>query len=79
MANASRATCEWAQAYYERKRQEGHSHASALRCLGKRWLKILWRLWQDGTKYDESVHVENLRRRGSFTAAALTPKESPTA
>lgn len=78
-ANASRATCEWAQAYYERKRQEGHSHASALRCLGKRWLKILWRLWQDGTKYDESVHVENLRRRGSFTAAALTPKESPTA
>lgn len=46
-ANASRATCGWAQAYYEQKRAQGHSHARALRCLGKRWLKILWRLWQN--------------------------------
>ncbi len=78
-ANASRATCEWAQAYYERKRQEGHSHASALRCLAKRWLKILWRMWQNGEKYDESAHLENLRRRGSLTAAALKLNESPMA
>jgi transposase len=45
-ANSSRMTCSWAQSYYQIKRGEGHSHASALRCLGKRWLKILWRLWQ---------------------------------
>jgi transposase len=70
-ANASRATCEWAQAYYERKRKEGQSHAAALRCLGKRWLKILWTMWQHGQKYDESMHLETLRRRGSLTAAAL--------
>ena len=77
-ANASRATCEWAQAYYERKRQEGQSHASALRCLGKRWLKILWRLWQHGQKYDEAVHLKNLQRRGSQTAAALAARVKPT-
>jgi transposase len=64
-ANASRKTCEWAQAYYQHKRDQGHSHASALRCLGKRWLKILWRLWLDGQVYDESKHLKNLQRHGS--------------
>ena len=64
-ANASRKTCAWAQAYYEQKREEGHNHASALRCLGKRWLKILWRLWQSKERYDESKHLRSLERRGA--------------
>src|SRR5207248_816714 len=63
--NASRKKCAWAQAYYQRKREEGHSHASALRCLGKRWLKILWRLWVDRKPYDEKVYLTSLQRRGS--------------
>jgi len=33
-ADESRRTCAWAQAYYQAKRAQGHSHASALRCLG---------------------------------------------
>jgi hypothetical protein len=65
-ANASRKTCDWAQTYYEVKRAQGHTHASALRCLGKRWLKILWRMWQQHTAYDETKHCKNLERRGSF-------------
>jgi transposase len=77
-ANASRATCEWAQTYYARKRSEGHSHASALRCLGKRWLKILWALWQYGQKYDEKVHLDNLQRTNSATAATLAAKPAAT-
>jgi hypothetical protein len=44
-ADASRKKCAWSRASYERQRGEGHRHASALRCLGKRWLKNLWRLW----------------------------------
>jgi len=77
-ANGSRATCAWAQACYEQKRAEGQSHASALRCLGKRWLKILWRLWQNRERYDESKHLQSLERRGSkvwakLQAAAVTP------
>jgi len=62
-ANASRRRCAWAQAYYAYKRAQGQSHAGALRCLGKRWLKILWRLWVDHKSYDEAVHEANLRRR----------------
>jgi transposase len=65
--NGSRLTCAWAQAYYQTKRDEGHSHASALRCLGKRWLKILWRLWQNNEAYDEAKYLAQLQRRGSLT------------
>src|SRR5690348_2412312 len=35
------SACAWAQAYYQRHRAAGQSHACALRCLGQRWLKIL--------------------------------------
>jgi transposase len=64
-ADQSRRYCRWAQIYYQTKREEGHSHASALRCLGKRWLKILWRLWQDRQTYDEARHIESLKNHGS--------------
>ena len=76
-ANASRATCPWAQAYYEQKREEGHSHASALRCLGKRWLKILWRLWQNKEPYDESKHLRSLERRGAKVWEMIKPALVP--
>ena len=61
----SRHYCRWTQIYYQTKRQEGHSHAVALRCLGKRWLKILWRLWQDRQSYDEARHILSLKNHGS--------------
>jgi transposase len=66
-AGCSLLTCLWARAYYQFKRQEGHSHASALRCLGKRWLKILWRLWQTKQPYDEQKYLEQLKRRDALT------------
>ena len=62
----TRKTCAWAQADSQAKREAGHSHASALRCLGKRWLKLLWRLWQDRVSYPESKYLESLRQHGSF-------------
>jgi transposase len=79
-ANCSRKESGWAQAYYARKRQDGMSHAAALRCLGKRWLKILWRMWQDRQRYNASVHEQSLRDHGSWvlermiqTSATATP------
>ena len=70
-ANSSRLTCDWAAAYYQHKRTQGHSHASALRCLGKRWLKILWRLWQEQRLYDASVHEQSLKDHGSWVSPLL--------
>jgi hypothetical protein len=70
-ADLSRHTCLWAQTYYATKRKQGHSHASALRCLGKRWLKVLWRMWQARTAYNESIHLQSLQDHGSFVAKLL--------
>jgi hypothetical protein len=70
-ADCSRKKSAWAQAYYQGKRQQGHDHASALRCLGKRWLKVLWRLWQDGQKYDATRHEQSLKAHGSWVQARL--------
>lgn len=64
--NLSRDTCAWAQAYYQHKREQGMSHACALRCLGQRWLKILWKMWQTRTSYDEALHTCNQVRHGSW-------------
>lgn len=71
-ADCSRKKSAWAQAYYARKREQGMSHAAALRCLGKRWLKILWRLWTDRQTYDETRHQENQKQHGSWVSALLS-------
>ena len=65
-ANASRPRCAWAQIYYQQKRNQGKSHACALRCLGQRWLKILWRMLREGRPYDEALHTRNQVLHGSW-------------
>jgi transposase len=65
-ADKSRARCAWAAVYYEALRQRGMTHAQALRCLGQRWLKIIWKMWQTGTAYDEALHLRNQTAHGSW-------------
>jgi hypothetical protein len=65
-ANQSRRDCVWAQTYYLEQRKRGKSHACALRCLGQRWLKILWKMWQENTPYDETRHTRNQVQHGSW-------------
>ncbi len=65
-ADMSRHTCAWAQAYYQAHRDKDQSHACALRCLGQRWLKILWAMWQAGTTYDGELHARNQQKHGSW-------------
>jgi transposase len=63
-ADLSRPACDWAREYYRRHRDRGQSHACALRCLGQRWLRILWAMWQRRTTYDEARHLADQRRYG---------------
>jgi transposase len=71
-ANLSRAKCPWAEAYYQKKRKEGQSHACALRCLGQRWLKILWKMWQTKVPYDAELHQGNQLKHGSWVIGLLS-------
>jgi transposase len=68
-ADLSRAKCVWADTYYQHKRQQGMTHARALRCLGHRWLKILWKMWVTRTPYNEAYHTRNQVRHGSWVVA----------
>lgn len=71
-ADLSRSACAWAQAYYERHRDRGQSHACALRCLGQRWLKILWTMWQRRTSYDDDRRSADRQRFGAATPLVTT-------
>jgi len=65
-ANLSRQSCAWAAVYYDQLRERGKSHSCALRCLGQRWLKILWKMWQNRTRYDAELHTRNQLKHGSW-------------
>jgi transposase len=65
-ADHSRLNCGWAQTYYKAARERGKSHACALRCLGQRWLKILWKMWQTRTLYNAELHAQNQLAHGSW-------------
>lgn len=75
-ADRSRLKCAWAEAYYQAHRRRGQSHACALRCLGQRWVKILWKMWQSNTPYDEARHLQNQRKHGSPFTPALSSKNA---
>ena len=47
---------EWSGDIYRQARAAGQAHHRALRGLGARWTRILWRCWQDHTTYNPVVH-----------------------
>jgi transposase len=73
-AACSLRVCPWAGVYYKQKRAEGKSHACALRCLGQRLLKILWRMLETRRPYDADLHSRNQQAHGSWVLQLMTPK-----
>jgi transposase len=55
----------WAQVYYQQQRDKGKAHQAAVRALAFKWIRILYRCWQDRTPYNESVYLQALNSRGS--------------
>ena len=64
-AFCSTSYCQWARAFYDKAKQQGDSHALALRKLGAKWLKIIYRMWQTGEKYNEAQYLNALIKHGS--------------
>jgi transposase len=61
-----RRASAWGQTYYQQKRREGMTHACALRCLGQRLLKILFRMLVTKERYDAELHARNQQKHGSW-------------
>lgn len=60
-------TSPWARAAYDQARARKQPHHRALRGLGARWMRVLWRAWTDGVPYEEARHLKT--DRGATTAA----------
>ena len=63
----------WAKTFYRTQRARGKSHHAAIRALAFKWIRILWRCWQDRTPYDDARYVRALARHGSPLTPALAP------
>lgn len=56
-ANNSRRESAWAADLYQRARGRGCRHPHAIRILGRAWLRVLWRAWQDRKTYNPVIHT----------------------
>ncbi|MGB8384057.1 MAG: IS110 family transposase [Dermatophilaceae bacterium] len=52
---------DWAKQAYDAARERRHGKYRALRGIGARWMRILWRCWIDGTAYDADRHLKKGR------------------
>lgn len=77
-ADCFRKATAWGQTYYEKKRHQGMSHACALRCLGQRLLKIVFKMITDKKPYDAELHARNQQKHGSWVLQLLDQKPAPT-
>ena len=63
--------CSWARAYYDMKRDSGKGHHAAVRALAYKWIRIIFRCWQDRVPYDDRLYVSALHNKGSEVAAFM--------
>jgi transposase len=60
LADATRHWHPWAADRYAtaraRARARGHDHQRAIRTLGRAWIRVIWRCWQDHAPYDPARH-----------------------
>jgi transposase len=61
LADSTRHWHPWAKEVYRRARARGQDHPHAIRTLGRAWIRILWRCWQDGVPYDATLHGNSHR------------------
>lgn len=52
----SRHASPWAARIYANAIARGKRHPHAVRILGRAWVRVIWRMWQDGKPYDVSKH-----------------------
>lgn len=78
-AAQSRLKSPWAKAYYQQMRDKGVDHHPAVRALAFKWIRIMFRCWQERTPYNEARYQQALKRRGSPLATTLNRLATPPA
>lgn len=57
--------CPWAQGYYDMKRERGTGHHAAVRALAYKWIRIIFRCWQNYVLYNDDIYTRALSKSGS--------------
>jgi transposase len=74
-ARLSTFYCQWARNYIAYYRDKGKKFHAIIRGLAFKWIRILFRCWQNRTPYDEAKYMKMLKDRGSiFATLHLQPK-----
>ena len=74
-ANHSRNFSFWASEFYDHQKQIGKTHQMAIRALAFKWIRILYRCWQDQQPYDEAKYLLALKKKGSPLVKNLEAQE----
>jgi len=64
-AGKSVAFSQWAAKYYAIRKAQGREHNAIIRSLAFKWIRILWRCWQDNQPYNEAQYLAVLKAKGS--------------
>jgi transposase len=69
----SMASSAWAKDYYKEQRLKGKSHHSAVRALAFKWIRILFRCWQDRRPYNPALYETARLSRSREPQARTSP------
>jgi transposase len=61
----------WAKAYYQLQKARGKSSHACIRALAFKWIRVLFRCWQDRIPYDESIYLLSLKKHNAPLLAYL--------
>jgi hypothetical protein len=67
----------WAKAYYDQQKHRGSSHHAALRALAYKWIRILFRCWQERTPTMKSATLNHYKKAARLCSHSL-PNPPPT-
>lgn len=70
-AACSISRCKWAKTYYKLQIDNGKSHHAAVRALAYKWIRILFRCWQNNTPYEDARYLNILAQRNSHIIAKM--------
>ena len=62
----------WSGVLYEQARAAGQGHHRALRGIGARWMRILWKCWHDRVEYNPALHPHRWQALQASDEAAST-------
>jgi transposase len=69
--------CAWAKEVYDALKARGKSHHMAVRALAFKWMRILYRCWENRVPYQEEIYLASLAKRRSPSGSLALSVQIP--